>query len=401
MSIVLVGTLDTKGEELGFVADVLRSQGMDVHLVDVGVMDPPEIDPDTPAPTVAESGGTSLSALRAAGDRGAAIEAMGEGAAAVATDLHEKGILEGILGIGGSGNTSVTTTAMRALPIGVPKLMVSTVASGNTEPYVGTTDIAMMYSVSDVEGINQLSATVLGNAALAMAGMVTNDLDIDLPEKPTVGITMFGVTTPCVKRAREWLEAEGYETIVFHANGSGGRAMEQLVREGIVDGVLDLTTTEWADELVGGLLGAGPDRLDAAGECEVPQVISTGALDMVNFGPVDTVPEKFDDRTIHVHNPEVTLMRTTPDENAELGRILARKANDADGPTTVALPRGGVSMLDAPDEPFHSPEADSALFEALRANLDGSVELIELDCGINDEQFALTVAKRLDTYMDR
>ncbi|PSQ03470.1 hypothetical protein BRC95_09090, partial [Halobacteriales archaeon QS_5_68_33] len=296
MAVVVVGTLDTKGEEVGFARDVLEAQGVDVHVVDVGVMGDPGFEPDTTASEVAEAAGTTLDALREAGDRGEAIEAMGEGASAVTTRRHDEGRLDGVLGLGGSGNTSIATAAMRALPVGVPKVMVSTMASGDTEPYVGARDVMMLYSVADIEGLNRLSRQVIANAALAMAGMVTSDPDVEVEEKPTVGITMFGVTTPCVQAAREHLEERGYETIVFHATGTGGRAMESLIEEGVIDGVLDVTTTERADELVGGVLSAGPDRLDAAGAAGIPQVVSTGALDMVNFGPRDSVPEEFDGR---------------------------------------------------------------------------------------------------------
>jgi uncharacterized protein (UPF0261 family) len=399
MAVVVVGTLDTKAEEIGFARDVIEAQGLDVHLVDAGVMDDPGIDPDTPASEVAAAGGDSLDALREAGDRGAAVETMGAGAAAVCERLHEEGVLDGVLGLGGSGNTSIATTAMRALPYGVPKLMVSTMASGDVRPYVESRDVMMLYSVADVEGLNQLSRTVISNAALAMVGMVSNDPDVSVEDRPTVGITMFGVTTPCVKRARAWLEERGYETIVFHATGTGGEAMENLIAEGVIDGVLDVTTTEWADELVGGVLSAGPTRLDAAAETGTPQVVSTGALDMVNFGPREEVPEEFEERTLHVHNPQVTLMRTTPEECRELGRIVAEKLNAATGPTTLALPLGGVSMLSVEGEAFHDPEADAALFDALRDHLDDDVDLLELDTDVNDEAFAEAVAERLHEYM--
>jgi uncharacterized protein (UPF0261 family) len=288
---------------------------------------------------------------------------------------------------------------MRALPVGVPKLMVSTMASGDTEPYVGARDVTMMYSVADIEGLNQLSRQVIANAALAVVGMVSNQPDVEVEARPTVGITMFGVTTPCVQAARERLEGRGYETIVFHATGTGGRAMESLVEEGVIDGVLDVTTTEWADELVGGVLGAGPERLEAAGRRGIPQVVSTGALDMVNFGPRESVPEAFEGRQFHVHNPQVTLMRTTPEENAELGEIIAGKLNAATGPTALVVPLGGVSMIDVEGEDFHDPEADAALFDALRANLDEDVELIEHDADINDEAFAELLVETLDRYM--
>jgi uncharacterized protein (UPF0261 family) len=399
VSVVLIGTLDTKGEEIGFARDVIEAQGVDVHVVDTGVVGEPEFEPDTTAAEVAEAAGTTLDALRADADRGEAMEAMGEGAAVVASRLHEAGVLRGVLGLGGSGNTSIATTAMRALPVGVPKLMVSTMASGDVEPYVGAKDVAMMYSVADIEGLNRLSRRVISNAALAMVGMVANEPDVEVDERPTVGITMFGVTTPCVQTAREYLEEQGYETIVFHATGTGGRAMEDLIGQGVIDGVLDVTTTEWADELVGGVLNAGPERLDAAAETGTPQVVSTGALDMVNFGPEDSVPETFRDRKLHVHNPQVTLMRTTPEECAELGRIVAEKLNAATGPTALALPLGGVSMLDVEGEDFHDPEADAALFGAIRETLDPNVELLEMETDINDESFALAMARKLDEFM--
>jgi uncharacterized protein (UPF0261 family) len=399
MAVVIVATLDTKGEEVAFARDVIEAQGVDVHLIDAGVMGEPGIEPDTPAGAVAAAADTTLDELREAGDRGAAVEAMGEGSAAVCGRLHDEGILDGVLGMGGSGNTSIATAAMRALPYGVPKLMVSTMASGDVEPYVGARDVMMLYSVADVEGINRLSRLVLSNAALAMVGMVTNEPDVETEERTTVAITMFGVTTPCVRTAREYLEERGYETIVFHATGTGGRAMETLVAEGVVDAVLDVTTTEWADELVGGVLSAGPERLEAAGDAGIPQVVSVGALDMVNFGPEDSVPAEFEGRTFHVHNPQVTLMRTTPAENRELGRIVAGQLNAATGPTALYLPLAGVSAIDVEGEPFHDPEADAALFEAIREHLDEDVELVEIETDVNDAAFARAMAEKLDEYV--
>ena len=399
MTVVIVGTLDTKGEEIGFARDVLTAEGVAVHVIDTGVVGEPGIEPDTSASEVAEAAGTTLEHLRDEADRGEAMEAMGEGATAIAERMHEAGDLDGIMGLGGSGNTSIATTAMRALPVGVPKLMVSTMASGDTEPYVGARDIMMLYSVADIEGLNQLSRQVIANAALAMVGMVTNEPDVDVESKPTIGITMFGVTTPCAKTARAYLEDRGYETIVFHATGTGGRAMENLIEEGVIDGVLDITTTEWADELVGGNLNAGPERLDAAGEAGIPQVVSTGALDMVNFGPRESVPTEFDDRLFHIHNPQVTLMRTTPDENTELGGIIGEKLNAATGQTALALPLGGVSMLDVEGEDFHDPDADTALFDALRATINDDIDLMEMETDINDDAFAEAMAETLDEYM--
>jgi uncharacterized protein (UPF0261 family) len=283
---------------------------------------------------------------------------------------------------------------MRALPVGVPKLMVSTVASGDTRPYVGAVDVTMMYSVVDIAGVNRVSARIMANAAGAIAGMVGANVP-QLADKPLVGASMFGVTTPCVTRARQRLEELGYEVLVFHATGAGGQSLEALVRGGFLAGVLDTTTTELADELVGGVLSAGPDRLEAAGAAGVPQVVSLGALDMVNFGPRETVPPQFEGRNLYVHNPTVTLMRTTPAECAELGRTIGRKLSAARGPTVLFVPLKGVSMIDVEGQPFHDPDADAALFAGLRETLGDSVEVHELDTDINDADFAVAMADRL------
>ena len=334
-------------------------------------------------------------ALAAAGDRGAATAAMGRGAAALLTRLHAEGRLHGVLGIGGSGGTSIVTSAMRALPVGVPKLMVSTVASGDTRPYVGAVDVTMMYSVVDIAGINSISARILSNAAGAIAGMVQASVP-ELEHRPLVGASMFGVTTPGVTRARERLEELGYEVLVFHATGTGGQSMEALVAGGFLSGVLDMTTTELADDLVGGVLSAGPDRLEAAGAAGLPQVVSLGALDMVNFGPRETVPARFEDRTLYVHNPTVTLMRTSPEECRELGRRVGRKLSAARGPTALFVPLKGVSMIATPGQPFHDPVADEALRAGLAETLKPQVEVHDLDLDVNDERFAVAMANRLD-----
>ena len=397
MAIVVIGTLDTKGTEHEFARDVIAEQGIDTHLIDTGVQGDPTVDADTLREEVARRGGTDLGDLRAAGDRGEAVDVMARGAAAVATDLHDEGVLEGVLSLGGSAGTTIGTTAMRALPYGVPKVMVSTMASGDTRPYVESRDIAMLYSVADIAGLNRLTRRVISNAALAVVGMVANDPDVETSDKPTVGVTMFGVTTPCVTEARSLLEERGYEVLTFHATGTGGKAMEGLVEESVVEGVLDVTTTELADELVGGVLSAGPDRLEAAGEAGVPQVVSVGALDMVNFGPRDSVPQEFEGRQFHVHNPTVTLMRTTVEENRELGRTLAEKVNRATGPVTVLLPTEGVSMIDVAGEDFHDPDADAALFDAIRETVDDEIEVIEKETDINDPEFARTL---VDTFTD-
>ena len=395
MAIVIVGTLDTKGAEHDFARGIIEDQGVDTHLIDAGVRGEPAVEADTPREEVVRRGGMELEELIDADDRGEAVDTMARGAAAVAADLHEEGVLEGILSLGGSAGTTIGTTAMRALPYGVPKVMVSTMASGDTRPYVESQDIAMLYSVADVAGLNQLTRTVISNAALGVVGMTTADPDFETPDKPTVGVTMFGVTTPCVTEARALLEERGYEVLTFHATGTGGKAMEELVEQGVIGGVLDVTTTELADELVGGVLSAGPDRLEAAGEAGVPQVVSVGALDMVNFGPRDSVPQEFEDRQFHLHNPTVTLMRTTSEENRELGRTLAEKVNRATGPTTVVLPTGGVSMIDVEGEDFYDPEADAALFDAIRETLNDDVELIEAETDVNDPEFARTLVDAL------
>ncbi|OGN81972.1 MAG: hypothetical protein A2X23_03075 [Chloroflexi bacterium GWC2_73_18] len=397
-TVVLLGTLDTKGIEYDYLRARVEAAGPDVIMVDAGVLEEPKARPEIARREVAAAAGADLDALVAAADRGAAVETMARGAAAVVTRLHAEGRLDGILGLGGSGGSSIVTHAMRALPVGVPKLMVSTLASGDTRPYVGTSDIAMMYSVVDIAGINRISEKILSNAAAAIAGMAAASAAFRPTPgtKPLVGATMFGVTTPCVTVAREWLEARGYEVLVFHATGTGGRSMEALMKDGFITAALDITTTELADELVGGVLSAGPDRLEMAGSLGIPQVVSLGALDMVNFGPWETVPERFRGRNLYKHNPTVTLMRTTPDECAELGRIIARKLNAAAGPLTVFIPLRGVSAIDVEGMPFRDVAADAALFGELRAGLRPGLELVELDMEINDPRFGTAMAEKLD-----
>jgi uncharacterized protein (UPF0261 family) len=396
-TVVLLGTLDTKGTEYAFLRDRVRAAGCDVIMVDAGVMSASPL-ADVPADAVAAAAGADRAELAATGDRGPAVAAMTRGATEVVRRLHAEGRLDGILGLGGSGGSSLISAAMQALPVGVPKLLVSTMASGDTRPYVGTTDIAMLYSVVDFAGINGISERILSNAAAAVASMARASASFvsGIEAKPLIGATMFGVTTPCVTAAREFLEARGYEVLVFHATGAGGRAMETLMRAGFITGALDVTTTELADELVGGVLSAGPDRLEAAGALGLPQVVSLGALDMVNFGPLDTVPAEFRDRNLYEHNATVTLMRTTEAECAELGRILARKLNAATGPLAVFLPTGGVSMIDAPGMPFHDPAADAALVRELKAGLRPGVEVVEMATNVNDPAFARAMAERLD-----
>ena len=393
-TVVLIGTLDTKGTEYGWLRTRLRELGCETVLVDAGIGQP-QIEADVPAERVAEAAGASRETLREAGDRGAAVTAMGEGAAVVVAELAAAGRVDAVFAVGGSGGSSIAARAVRDLPIGLPKLIVSTMASGDVSPYVGAKDVTITYSVVDVAGINRVSRLILGNAAAAAAGMAKAHAETQTSqakERPLIGASMFGVTTPAVNVARERLEELGYEVLVFHATGAGGRALEGLADSGLLAGVLDMTTTELADDLVGGVLSAGPERLTAAGRHGVPQVVAPGALDMVNFGPRGTVPERFGGRNLYVHNPTVTLMRTTPQEMAELGRRVAAKLAAATGPTALFVPLSGVSALDAHGMPFHDPEADEACFEALQGV---AVDTVRLDMNINDPAFGRAMADRL------
>jgi uncharacterized protein (UPF0261 family) len=403
MTVLLVATLDTKGRELAFVRDLVRGLGLETLVIDAGSLGAPSCEADVARDEVFRRAGTSIEAVREHADRGRAVADAARGVAALVAELARSRTIQGILGIGGSAGTQIATAAMRELPFGVPKVMVSTLASGQVRPYVGGSDIMMVHSVADVAGLNRMTRTVLANAALALAGMVAlpRPEAHDETDRPVIAATMFGVTTPCVDRAREVLTAAGYEVVVFHATGVGGQAMEGLVRDGQVAGVLDLTTTELADELVGGIFSAGPDRLEAAGRKGIPQVVSVGALDMVNFGPPATVPERFAGRLFHAHNPSVTLMRTTPAENAALGARMAEILGRASGPTVVMIPRGGVSALDAPGRPFHDPEADAALFSAMADGLAGHprVRMVVRDEHINDPDFAEAAARALMEMM--
>jgi uncharacterized protein (UPF0261 family) len=403
MSILLIATLDTKGTEAAFVRDLLKQHGLAVCILDVGVLGPPLFAADIDRAAVFRAAGTTLDAVLRERDRGRAVAAAAQGVAVLAMDLFQRGELAGILGLGGSAGTTIGSAAMRALPFGVPKVMVSTLASGQVRPYVGVRDVMMQHSVVDLSGLNRISRVVLANAANAVAGMVRGRAALPPPadDKPLLTATMFGVTTPCVEAARRVVEQAGFETLVFHATGTGGQTMESFIRDGMISGVLDLTTTELADELVGGVLSAGPDRLTAAALRGTPQVISLGALDMVNFGPPETVPERFRGRTFYQHNPTVTLMRTTPEENDRLGKEIAQKASAAKGPTAVLVPLRGVSALDRAGQPFWLPAADAALFQSLRNWMSPSVRLIELDLHINDAAFAEAAARTLLEMMER
>ncbi len=399
-TVVLAGTLDTKGIEYAYVRDRLREHSVDVIMVDAGILGSPLVEPDISREEVALAAGVDLAELVAAGDRGAAIEGMAGGLGAVVRELYEDGKLDALLGLGGGGGSALIAAAMRQLPIVVPKLLVSTIVAGETRSFASVTGITVMHAIVDIAGINRISERVFTQAAAAAAAMAEASAAIGppRPDRPLLGATMFGVTTPCVTAARERLEALGYEVLVFHATGTGGKTLEQLVRDGTITGVLDVTTTELADDLVGGVLSAGPDRLTAAGEVGIPQVVSLGALDMVNFGPAETIPVAFRDRLLYKHNPTVTLMRTTPAECAELGKRLAQKLNRARGPVTLFLPLRGVSSIAVEGQVFHNPEADAALLAAIHEHIDDRVEVREMDTDINDPTFAVAMADALHEH---
>ena len=399
-TIAVIGTLDTKGREHAFVAERIRARGHAVLLIDVGTGSEAVVPADITRAEVAAAGEIDLPGLVARGDRGECVSAMAGAAPRLLERMVADGRIQGVISLGGGGGTAIASAAMRPLPIGFPKLIVSTLASGNTAAYVGTSDIVMMPAVVDVQGLNRISRVILARAAGAICGMVEADV-VSGDERPLVVASMFGNTTKCIDAAIPLLEAAGYEVLVFHATGTGGRAMESLIASGLVAGVLDITTTELADELVGGVLSAGPERLDAAARHGVPAVVAPGCLDMVNFGARHTVPEKFSCRTFYIHNPQVTLMRTTPDECATLGRLMAEKVNASRGPVTVLLPRRGISVISAAGGPFHDPAADASLFGAIEGSLRPGVTCMELDCEINAPAFAQACVEALLANMKR
>ncbi|MDU5962432.1 MAG: Tm-1-like ATP-binding domain-containing protein, partial [Dermabacter sp.] len=385
--------------DYAWLKEHLAELGVGVLAVDVGSFSTADF-ADVSSDEVIDAAGEDAAKLRERRDRGEMMAVMGRGAAKIVQKLAEEGRIHGILAVGGSGGSSVAAPAMQAVPVGFPKLLVSTMASGDVSPYVGETDTTIMYSVVDVAGVNRISAMVLGNAAAGIAGMAkayeARLTSTSRAHRPLVGLSMFGLTTPAADEARKTLTELGYEVLVFHATGAGGRAMEKLIESGLLAGVCDLTTTELADDLVGGVLSAGPERLEMAGRMGTPQVVSLGALDMVNFGPKDTVSSKFDGRTFVVHNPTVTLMRTSRSETEELGRRIGTKLAAATGPSELFIPTNGLSGIDVEGGPFYDPEADAALFDAVKTNLEGSgVPIHEHECAVNDEGFGRAMAERL------
>ena len=400
-TVAIIGTYDTKGTEGAFLRRQVERAGCATILIDVGITADPSFEVEFSRSDVAGAAGIGIEELVAAGDRGRAVAAQGEGAAAIVERLVQDDRIDGILGIGGSGGTSIVSRAMRQAPIGLPKLLVSTMASGDTTPYVDTADITMMYSVVDFSGINDLSSQILTNAAYGIAGMARGREAYSAPESPRmlVGATMYGTTTPCVEAAAEWLTEAGYEVLIFHANGPGGRAMEALMESGHVVASLDITTTEIMDELMGGTTTAGPGRLEMAGELGLPQVVSVGAAEQITFRPPSAMPDILVDRLAYRHNPDVTLVRANAKEMGRFGRVLCEKLNRAKGPVTVFAPLRGLSSYSVAGQVFHDPEADEALVEVLRANLEPDIELIEVDTHINAPEFALAVARKLDTLI--
>ena len=390
-TIAVVGTLDSKGHEHAFVAEEIRKAGHEALLVDVGTLGDPQVQPDRTRDDVLSVATLDLPEIE---DRGERVGVMAQAIPQYLKKLVDSGEVDGVISLGGGGGTAIATAGMRALPVGFPKLMVSTLASGNTAHYVGTKDIVMFPSIVDVAGLNQISRTIFSRAAGAICGMVEKKVESG-DDKPIIVASMFGNTTECVDAAREIFEAKGYEVLVFHATGTGGRTMESLIESGMVAGVFDVTTTEWADELVGGTLSAGPERLDAAGKAGLPAIVSPGCLDMANFGERETVPDKYEGRNFYIHNPQVTLMRTTAEECAKLGKILAEKVNAYTAPVSVLLPTKAISIISAEGQSFHDPEADAALFDAIRKNLADKVELIEVDAEINAPEFSSACAQAL------
>lgn len=401
--VVLAGALDTKGEDFAYVKGLLQGFGFETIVIDFGVMGKPFFEPDIKRDEVAKAGGVSIEELIRKKDKSLAMEVMTKGLKEIVKKLYEEGNLDGIIGMGGSAGTVITTTAMQALPIGIPKVMVSTVAGGDVSRYVGLKDILMFPSIVDVAGLNRISRIVYKNAVGALAGMLLHGASEEIakkPEKPVVVISMFGNTTPCVEKVKELL-GENYEILVFHATGTGGKTMEMLIDEGLVSAVADITTTELADEIGGGVLSAGKDRLFAAARRGVPAVLVPGCVDMINFWAKDTVPEKYRNRKIYEWNPNVTLVRTNVEENRLIGEWIAKAANESKGPVAILLPLKGVSMLDSPGGPFWDPEADRACYDAIKSNLKPGIPIYELDCNINDPEFAKKVVEVLLTLMEK
>ena len=394
-TVVIVGALDTKGKEFALVKALIEKEGLKTLVVDFGVMGQPDFEPDVKREEVALAGGGDLGHLASGEHKDEAMKTMAAGLAAVVRKLYDDGHLDGIIGMGGSGGTSIATTGMRALPVGVPKVMVSTVGGGDVSAYAGTKDITFMPSIVDVAGINSISRSIYANAAGAIAGMVKMEKPAAKEEKPLAVASMFGNTTKSVDQARSILESNGYEVLVFHATGTGGKTMESLIADGYIVASMDITTTELADEVCGGVFNAGPERCLAASRAGIPAVLVPGCVDMANFWDIDTVPEKYRGRNLYQWNPNVTLLRTNVEENKRMGEMLAAAANASTAPVAFVLPLKGVSMLDSEGGQFWDPAADRACFEAIKKNVKPGIPVIEMDNNINDPAFSEKVAYTL------
>lgn len=387
-AIGILGTMDTKGDEHRFVKTLIEARGFKTYVVNAGSSGEPTLASDINPTDMAKETGVDLDATLSRQDRGECVTLISEMVAEVIPRLAREGIIDGLISLGGGGGTAIGTAAMRALPIGFPKVMVSTLACGQVEPYIGSTDTVMFPSITDVAGLNSISKKIFARAAGAICGMVDTELPSSEDDKPVIAASMFGNTTDCVDRAREKLEAAGYEVLVFHATGTGGKILESLVASGMVSAVLDITTTELADEVAGGVLSAGPDRLDAAGKAGVPTIVTPGCLDMVNFQGPETIPAKYKDRLFYKHNPQVTLMRTSAEESKELGKMIAEKMNAYTGPVSLLIPTESISVIGCEGQSFHDPDADAALFSSLKEHLREDIPVIELECTVNDDRFA-------------
>lgn len=397
-TIVIAGALDTKGSDFAYLQRAIQ-QSADVELlmIDFGVMGEPEITPDITRRDIAEAGGGDQAYLSSGEHKDLAMETMARGLTVIVRRLYDENRLDGIISMGGSGGTSIATTAMRALPIGIPKVMVSTVGGGDVSAYAGMKDIIFIPSIVDVAGINRISQRIYANAAGAIAGMVQAHSPTLSSDKPLIAASMFGNTTTAVNHARSILEDHGYEVLVFHATGIGGKTMESLIADGFFAGALDITTTELADTVCGGVFDAGEHRTRAASEAGVPAVLVPGCVDMANFDAIDTVPERYRGRNLYQWNPNVTLLRTNVEENRQIGTMIAASANAASAPVAILLPLNGVSMLDSTGNAFWDPDADAACFDAIRQNVKSSVPIIELEHNINDPEFS---AKAVELLLD-
>lgn len=400
--VLILGTLDTKGDDFRFVLDRLKQAGVDTMLIDIGVMGAPQIPPDVGREVLASAAGVSLADFQSGEHKDQAMKAMTEGAAALVRRIHQEQPVAGILGMGGTGGTAISTAAMRVLPVGIPKVMVSTVGGGDVSAYAGGKDIIFFPSIVDVSGVNRISQIIYANAADAMAGMVLAEpLPARADDKPLLAVSMFGSSTPCVVAVKSALEAQGYEVLVFHATGTGGKTMEALIEQGMFVGVIDITTTELADNLCGGVMDAGRARGQMGPRQGIPTVLVPGCVDMVNFWGIDSVPDKYRARHLYRWNPNVTLMRTTVEENREIGSRLAEAANAATGPVEVLLPTQGVSMLDVAGGEFHDPGADRACFDAIHDGIRADIPVLEIDHHINDPAFAAVVAQEMSALLKR